>query len=117
MDKSTPYTMSKLQSERQRRGWTRKYVAEQLGVSEYTIGQWERGKHMPYPVHVQKLCNLFDTSAEVLGLATNAEASGLSEIPPEINTGQGNATKVSSRAKRQRSLIAIVGVALVLILA
>ena len=36
-------TKSKLQRERERRGWSRKYVAKDLGVSEYTIGQWERG--------------------------------------------------------------------------
>ena len=116
MHDPTPNARNRLQSERQRRGWQRKYVAEQLGVSEYTIGQWERGKHIPYPVHIQKLCNLFDTSAEALGLTTNAEASGLSEAPSEINTGQGNTTNLSSHIKRQRSLIAIAGIALVLVL-
>ncbi len=96
-----------MQDERQRRGWSRRYVAEQLGVSEYTIGQWERGKHMPYPVHIQKLCNLFDTDAETLGLTIHA--AGLNEVPLEANTAQDNVTPPSIRSNRQRLLFIIVG--------
>lgn len=114
MDNPIPHARNRLQSERQRRGWSRRYVADQLEVSEYTIGQWERGKHMPYPIHIQKLCNLFDTSAETLGLTT--EASGLSEVPPEAHAGQVNPTKFSSRTKR-RFLVALVGLVLVLVAA
>jgi transcriptional regulator with XRE-family HTH domain len=117
MDKSIPNARSKLQRERQRRGWSRKYVAEQLQVSEYTIGQWERGKHTPYPEHIQKLCNLFDTSAEALGLTTNAEDSGLSEVPSGANTAQANKTNPSTRAKRKRLFFSIVGAVVVLAIA
>ena len=117
MDNPIQGTKNKLQGERQRRGWSRKYVAEQLEVSEYTVGQWERGKHMPYPVHIQKLCNLFEISAEALGLATNTETSGLREVSSEASTDQASATNLSLRAKRQRFLIAIVGIAFVLIVA
>jgi transcriptional regulator with XRE-family HTH domain len=117
MDNPIPHARNRLQGERQRRGWSRKYVAEQLDVSEYTIGQWERGKHMPYPIHIQKLCNLFETSAEALGLTTHFEASGLSEIPPEANADQASATNPSIRTKRHRLLISIVGAVVVLAIA
>src|ERR1700686_354229 len=117
MDKSIPNARSKLQRERQRRGWSRKYVAEQLQVSEYTIGQWERGKHTPYPEHIQKLCNLFDTSAEALGLTTNAEDSGLSEVPSGANTARADKTNPSTRAKRKRLFFSIVGAVVVLAIA
>jgi transcriptional regulator with XRE-family HTH domain len=117
MDKSIQNTMSKLQCERQRRGWSRKYVAEQLEVSDYTVGQWERGKHMPYPVHIQKLCNLFDTSADALGLTIHAEASGLSEAPIEANTAQANVPNSSTRTKRHRLLVSIVRAVVVLAIA
>jgi transcriptional regulator with XRE-family HTH domain len=117
MENPIPNARNRLQGERQRRGWSRKYVAEQLDVSEYTIGQWERGKHMPYPVHIQKLCNLFDTSADALGLTINAEASRLSEVPSEANTDQASATNLSSRAKRQRLFFSIVGAVVVLAIA
>src|SRR5712691_322472 len=113
MDKSIQSTKNKLQGERQRRGWSRKYVAEQLEVSEYTIGQWERGEHMPYPVHIQKLCNLFDTSAEALGL------TGLpTEINPlEVHKDQVAAATLTPHPKRWRLLLAIVGIVLVLVVA
>ncbi len=114
MDKSTHHTMSKLQNERQRRGWTRKYVAEQLGVSDYTIGQWERGKHMPYPTHIQKLCNLFDASAETLGLTTSAEAASLNEEPLEAKAHQGRSPYFLAFAKRQYRLFSLVGVVIIL---
>lgn len=109
--------MSKLQSERQRRGWSRKYVAEQLGVSEYTIGQWERGKHTPYPVHIQKLCTLFDASAETLGLTASAEAPSLNEAPLETNTYQGKRRHFPALEKRQYLLFSLLGVLIILAIA
>ena len=117
MVKSIQNARSKLQCERQRRGWSRKYVAEQLEVSEYTVGQWERGKHMPYPVHIQKLCNLFDTSADALGLTIHAEASGLNEVPLEANTAQDNVIHSSTRSNRQRLFFSIVGAVAILAIA
>ena len=77
MDNSGQNTKGKLQRERKRRGWSRKYVAGRLEVSEYTIGQWERGKHTPYPTHIEKLCTLFETDAETLGLTdVSSDAKG-----------------------------------------
>ena len=114
MDRSTHHTISKLQSERQRRGWTRKYVAEQLGVSDYTIGQWERGKHMPYPTHIQKLCNLFDANAETLGLTPGAEASNLNEAPLETKAQSGRTIYFLALAKRQYLLFSLVAVVIIL---
>src|SRR6266852_9292385 len=113
MDKPIQSRKNKLRGERRRRGWSRKYVAEQLEVSEYTVGQWERGKHMPYPVHIQKLCNLFEISAEALGLA---------EIPTEVNPlevnhDQADAITAIPRSKRRHLLFYTVVIALVLILA
>ena len=64
---------SKLQKERERRGWSRKHVAQAIGVGEYTVGQWERSKHVPYPEHIERLCRLFETDAEALGLISSNE--------------------------------------------
>lgn len=108
MDNPLQKTKSKLQCERQRRGWSRRYVAERLGVSEYTIGQWERGKHTPYPDHIQKLCNLFDTDAEALGLTG---------IRLEANMDQISTTAASPREKQRLMLFFTVGMALVLVVA
>jgi transcriptional regulator with XRE-family HTH domain len=58
-----------LQSERQRRGWSRAYIAEHIGVADVkTIGRWERGTSFPSTYFLQRLCELFALSAEDLGL-------------------------------------------------
>src|SRR6266849_2935558 len=58
-----------LRRERQRRGWSREYVAEQIGVADpKTIGRWERGVAFPSSFFLQRLCNLFGMLAQDLGL-------------------------------------------------
>ncbi len=58
-----------LRSERLRRGWSREYVATQIGVADpKTIGRWERGDAMPSAYFRQKLCAFFERSAQELGL-------------------------------------------------
>src|SRR5579864_5135571 len=59
----------RLRRERQRRGWSREYVAEQIGVADpKTIGRWERGVAFPSSYFLQKLCTLFGMLAQDLGL-------------------------------------------------
>jgi transcriptional regulator with XRE-family HTH domain len=58
----------RLRQERERRGWSRNYVAERIQVDVVTIGRWERGQRLPYPIYRQKLCDLFEMNAEQLGL-------------------------------------------------
>lgn len=82
-----PHAKAKLRIERKERGWTRKYVAQEIGVSDYTVGQWERGKHTPYPEHIQRLCDLFGTNAATLGLT---------ETPLDIKKEAQDSTVVSS---------------------
>jgi transcriptional regulator with XRE-family HTH domain len=58
-----------LRRERQRRGWSRAYIAEQIGVADpKTIGRWERGGAFPSAYFLQRLCSLFQMQAEELGL-------------------------------------------------
>lgn len=58
-----------LRHERQRRGWSRAYIAEQIGVADpKTIGRWERGDAFPSAYFLQRLCTLFEMPAESLGL-------------------------------------------------
>ena len=57
----------RLRSEREKRGWTRDYVAEKIGSDTHTIGRWERGNTFPSPYYRQKLCELFSMNAEELG--------------------------------------------------
>lgn len=58
-----------LRLERLRRGWSRAFIAEQIGVADpKTIGRWERGDAFPSAYFLQKLCALFAMPAEELGL-------------------------------------------------
>lgn len=58
-----------LRLERLRRGWSRAFIAEQIGVADpKTIGRWERGDAFPSAYFLQKLCALFALPAEELGL-------------------------------------------------
>ena len=63
-------SISALRQERERRGWSRNYIAEKVEVDVITVGRWERGERMPHPHHRQKLCALFDMNAQDLGLVS-----------------------------------------------
>jgi transcriptional regulator with XRE-family HTH domain/DNA polymerase III delta prime subunit len=58
----------RLRQERELRGWSRSYIAEQVEVDLGTVGRWERGERLPHPHYRQKLCDLFGKSAQELGL-------------------------------------------------
>ncbi len=58
---------TQLRRERQLRGWSQVYLAEQLGTPDYYISRWERGEVLPSPFYQQKLCELFGKTAEELG--------------------------------------------------
>jgi transcriptional regulator with XRE-family HTH domain len=75
-----------LRRERQRRGWSRQYVAEQIGVADpKTIGRWERGVAFPSSYFLQRLCTLFDMLAQDLGLfpAEHQHVSQPATVRPE----------------------------------
>lgn len=113
---------SKLQNEREIKGWSRKYVANEIGVADYTIGQWERGEHRPYAEHIQKLCDLFEKNAEALGLmgeSFNVEEHVHSndEKPFAAEEEQLHTTTSLPHAKQGPILLPAIGMVLVLALA
>ncbi len=68
--------------ERQRRGWSREYVAEQIGIADTkTIGRWERGVAFPRAYYLQKLCALFEMFAVDLGFyLEDAQQAGAQQL-------------------------------------
>ncbi len=75
-----------LRNERQRRGWSRQYVAEQIGVADpKTIGRWERGVAFPSAYFLQRLCTVFGMLAQDLGLfpAEHQHTLQTAAVPPE----------------------------------
>jgi tetratricopeptide (TPR) repeat protein/transcriptional regulator with XRE-family HTH domain len=70
----------RLKEARELRGWSQKYVAEQIGADHYYLSRWERGTASPSPYYRSKLCALFGMDAKALGLVP--EAPGQGEDPP-----------------------------------
>ena len=78
-----------LRNERQRRGWSRQYVAEQIGVADpKTIGRWERGVAFPSAYFLQRLCTLYGMLAQDLGLfpAEHQHTLETAAVSPEPQT-------------------------------
>jgi predicted ATPase/transcriptional regulator with XRE-family HTH domain len=75
----------RLRTERELRGWSQKYVAEQIGADHYYLSRWERGTASPSPYYRQKLCALFGKDARELGL--------LPDQPEKQTTSQGPASE------------------------
>jgi transcriptional regulator with XRE-family HTH domain len=63
----------RLREERELRGWSQKYVADQIGADHYYISRWEHGITVPSPYYRQKLCELFGKNAKELGLLQGQE--------------------------------------------
>ena len=84
----------RLKNERERRGWTRDYVAEKIGSDTKSVGRWERGAIFPSPYYRQKLCELFGMNAEELGfikeeVKDSVEPHPIREVPP-LPVGETN---------------------------
>jgi transcriptional regulator with XRE-family HTH domain len=88
---ATRLSDGRLRQERQRRGWTREYVAEQIGIADVkTIGRWERGVAFPRAYFLQQLCVLFGMLAQDLGLyqeeSRDLPAARPLQTPQDSNT-------------------------------
>jgi transcriptional regulator with XRE-family HTH domain len=71
---------NRLVYERERRGWSQddaareaERVADRLGQPDLVftaaqLGRWERGEHRPRPPYLRVVCELYQASAEALGL-------------------------------------------------
>ena len=75
--KGTPN--QRLKAERELRGWSQKYVADQLGADHYYLSRWERGTSAPSPYYRQKLCVLFGKNAKELGLLQEESSEDLGD--------------------------------------
>ncbi len=69
----------RLKAERELRGWSQKYVADQLGADHYYLSRWERGTASPSPYYRQKLCVLFGKNAQELGLLQEPSSESVAE--------------------------------------
>lgn len=101
---------TRLRKEREKRGWARGYIAEQVGVDVATVGRWERGERLPYPHYRQKLCDLFAMDAYELGLHGDVNESiqldepvGTDDLGSEAERFEPTATFQSQKANASLS--------------
>ena len=64
---SPPTPGEKLRIERRGRKWSQEQVSEKVGVNTRTYSRWEQGRHHPSLRQLRRLCELFETTPEVLG--------------------------------------------------
>jgi len=67
-ERDKPVPNQRLRSERQSRDWSQAYVARQIDTYAFMVHRWEYGQTFPAPHYRRKLSDLFEKSAEELGL-------------------------------------------------
>lgn len=74
-----------LRQQRELRGWSRQRLAQEMqqrfpgvAVTDKDIARWERGKRKPGPYYQEKLCVIFEMTAEDLGFLQRRRSSALS---------------------------------------
>ena len=96
----------RLRQERIRRNWRQKDLADQLGATIVTVKRWEQGRCLPSNYFRQKLCILFEQSAEALGFPSEGSPSTVSpaiEIPKARRKAMRD---ITTPAARQMTLLA-----------
>src|SRR5438105_6225478 len=111
----------RLRKEREKRGWSRDYVAGKIGGDPLSVGRWERGTTSPSPYYRQKLCELFRMNAEELGffkesakdnteLHTEREEAQATEADFVTEPGQSAARNSSRLVLGYRGLLGLIAV-------
>ena len=105
-----PRPSDSLRRERELRGWSQAYLAQEVGAAgPYCVSRWERGVVSPSPYYRERLCRLFGRNAEELGLiepplsgaAAPASGDAPGSLPIPLTPLIGRAGEVS----RARSLL------------
>jgi tetratricopeptide (TPR) repeat protein/transcriptional regulator with XRE-family HTH domain len=71
----------RLRRAREERSWTQTDVARAIGTTKLTVSRWELGVQQPVPFFRGKLCALFETTPERLGLIPEPGSPVLRELP------------------------------------
>jgi tetratricopeptide (TPR) repeat protein/DNA-binding XRE family transcriptional regulator len=81
--KATQATPNRLlRRARKERGWTQRYVADQIGAPlALNVTRWEGGTAVPSAYYARKLCELFEKTPRELGLLAEEEED-VTTIPP-----------------------------------
>jgi|SRR5579884_783978 len=94
-----------LRQERIRRNWRQKDLADQLGATVVTVKRWEQGRCLPSNYFRQKLCILFEQSAEALGFPSEGSPSA-EELAIEVLKARRRAMRDITASAKQMTLLA-----------
>lgn len=83
-----------LRHERQLRGWSQRKVADLVETSEDVVSRWERGERKPSPFFQEKLCALYEKSAEELGILVYDEEEDMKRRDAMKTIGSAGASLV-----------------------
>ncbi|MFI5274228.1 MAG: helix-turn-helix domain-containing protein, partial [Ktedonobacterales bacterium] len=67
---------ARIRRERNQRCWSQGELAERAGTTYVNVSRWERGVTVPGPHFQQRLCALFESSADDLGFTRQHAPSG-----------------------------------------
>ena len=88
----------RLVAERMRRRLTQLEVADQLGTTPGNVSRWERGITSPGPYFRCKLCELYGSSAQELGLTWDESGGALSHNTQAVPLTASIQRNVSARS-------------------
>src|ERR1700736_6292180 len=86
----------RLKEERELRGWSQKYVADEIGADRYYWSRWEHGTASPSPYYRQKLCAVFGKNARELGLLS--DEAGKETAREFVQKGQVSEESIPTRS-------------------
>src|SRR5579884_2640059 len=75
----------RLRQERLRHHWSQQALADHLGTTTANVSRWERGLTSPGPHFSLLLCDLFEKSADALGLIPEGKEESRQDAPDEIS--------------------------------
>lgn len=98
------YPNDLLRYQRELRGWSQQKVAELLGTNVETVSRWECGSSKPTPFFREKLCTLFEVSAEELGFMKKQDGLAYAtEAASVMSKERCNGSAHSLAASRQEA--------------
>lgn len=104
----------KLTAARYRKGWSQEEAAERVGVTRNTLSLWERGLAAPYPLHCQRLCEIYEKPADELDLEHDTTSQASDQLPTDLAALQAELRQEINPLRRQflEQLLEIIGAAL-----
>jgi len=109
-----------LRHNRLARGWSLRRVADEIriigvkengkepGVNADMVGEWERGIKIPSPYYREKLCQIYNATANQLGFLADTTASSIRKSQPSMS---GVLTGNNDMNKKRRDLLNLLSLA------